>query len=95
MVFPVALAGQLPPWFSARRTSRHRLTSNRDREGISGWKGSGANGILEQDKVLPEAALNASFPKHDRSGSDSSRCSAVFCLDRAVDRQVDRAEDRP
>jgi hypothetical protein len=56
---------------------------------------SGANGFIRQDKVLPETLLNASSPKHDCSGSGSSRCSAVFCLDPAIDRQADRAEDRP
>lgn len=56
---------------------------------------SGANGFLLQDKVLPEALRNAPSPKHDCSGSGSSRCSAVLCLDPPVDRQADRAEDRP
>jgi hypothetical protein len=54
---------------------------------------SGATEFLRQDKVLPEAPLNVSSPKHDCSGSGSSRCSAVFCLDPPIDRQADRAED--
>jgi len=56
---------------------------------------SGADEFLGQDKVLPEAPLNASSPKHDCSGSGSSRCSAVSRLDPAIDRQADRAEDHP
>jgi hypothetical protein len=93
-----------PPWqASCRRRacgSREigsRVAANLEvRPGGDRRMGSaGANGFLLQDKVLPEPSRNAPFPKHDRSGSGSSRCSAVFCFDPPIDRQADRAEDRP
>ena len=93
-----------PPWqASCRRRAcgvreiGSRVAANLDvRPGGERRMGSsGANGFLRQDKVLPEASHNAPSPKHDCSGSGSSRCSAVFRLNSPVDRQADRAEDRP
>ena len=91
-----------PPWQAScrRRACGSRETGSRVAANLEVRPGgerrmgsSGVNEFLGQDKVLPETPLNASSSKHDCSGSGSSRCSAVFCLDPAIDRQADRAED--
>ena len=85
-----------PPWQASCRLSTWLATGRASCCGQLEVRLGGERGMDRSGgSVLPEALRNAPSPKHDCSGSGSSRCSAVFCLDPPVARQADRAEDRP